>query len=165
MFEHYFIQTLTANAPQIVHPVRPISTYSFQHFGRYLTKKCFNVVFQWVNWSGHVCIDMSFKIAPQKLSKDVKLYDLGGQLAGPEREIKCSANSPLNKSVVTRAVWHVPQSCWNSMSCKSSSCILGKKSWISHHGSAHYSQLRYDSQHLWISTVQWCHQALNRTKL
>ncbi len=77
---------------------------------------------------------------------------LGGQLTDPEREIKCSPNSPLNKSIVTRAVWHVAPSCWNHMSCKSSSCILGKKSWISFHGSAHHSQLRYDSQHLWRRT-------------
>ena len=47
---------------------------------------------------------------------------------------------------------------------KSRSCILGKKSWISSHGSAHHSQLRYDSQHRRI-TVQWCHQPINRTKL
>ena len=51
------------------------------------------------------------------------------------------------------------------MSCKSSSCILDKKSWISSHGSAHHSRLHYDSQHFWRSTVQWCHLSINRSKL
>ena len=42
---------------------------------------------------------------------------------------------------------------------------LEQKSWISSHGSAHYSQLRYDSQHLWRGTIQWYHQPINRTKI
>ena len=35
------------------------------------------------------------------------MHDLGGQLTGPEREMKCSPLSFLNKSIVTYAVWHV----------------------------------------------------------
>ena len=82
---------------------------------------------------------------------------------GPEREIKCSTNSPLNKSIVKRAVRHVTPPFWNHMSCKSSSYILAKKSWIWSHGSSHH--LRYDSQNLWWSTIQWRHQPINHTEL
>ncbi|XP_020714403.1 uncharacterized protein LOC105664864, partial [Ceratitis capitata] len=39
--------------------------------------------------------------------KNLKALNLGGQLTGPEREIKCSRNSPLTKSIVTRAMWYV----------------------------------------------------------
>ena len=128
MFEDYFMQMLTAIAPQMVHPLSPILPYSFQHFGQYLTNKCFNAVFQCVNWSGFVCIDMSFNMAPQKKKpKGVKSHDLGGQLTGSERDIKCSPNSPLNKSIVMRYVWHVAPSYWNHTSCKPNSSILGKK--------------------------------------
>ena len=42
--------------------------------------------------------------------------------------------------------------------------MLGKKK-LGYHGSAHHSQLRYDSHHLWRSTVQWSQQPINRTKL
>ena len=45
MFVDCFMQMLTATAPQMVHPFSPILTYSVQHFGRYLTNKWFNVVF------------------------------------------------------------------------------------------------------------------------
>ena len=34
---------------------------------------------------------------------------------------------PSNWSIVRHAVWHVAPSCWNHMSCKSSSFILDKK--------------------------------------
>ena len=109
-----------------------------------------------------VYTDMSFNIAPyKKLSKGVKTHDLGGQFTGPEGEIKCSPNSPLNKSIVMRAV---ACSFWNHMLVKPSSCILQIKFCISSHGCAHHSQLRYDLQHLWGSTVQWSlssHTALN----
>ena len=70
----------------------------------------------------------------------------------------------LNKSIIKRAVLHMASSCWNHISCKSSSSILGKKSWLSFHGSAYHSQLRYDSQHRRIM-VQWCSQPIKRTKL
>ena len=43
---------------------------------------------------------MSFNIAPKKWSKGVKSHDLDGQLTAPEREIKCSPNSPLNKPLL-----------------------------------------------------------------
>ena len=49
MFEDYFMQMLSATAPQMVHSLILILAYSFQHFDRYLTNKCFNVVFQCVN--------------------------------------------------------------------------------------------------------------------
>ena len=49
MFEDYFMQMLSATALQMVHPFSTILAYSFQHFGRYLTNKCFNVVCQGVN--------------------------------------------------------------------------------------------------------------------
>ena len=68
MFEDYFMHTLAATKPQMDHPLSPILAYYFQHFGRYLTNKCFNVVFECVNGSGVNCIDMSFNIAPQKNS-------------------------------------------------------------------------------------------------
>ena len=42
---------------------------------------------------------------------------------------------------------------------------FGKKSWISSHGTAQHLQLRYDSQHVWRSTVQWCHHPINSTKM
>ena len=32
MFKDYFIQMLTATAPQVVHPISPILAYPFQHF-------------------------------------------------------------------------------------------------------------------------------------
>ena len=67
MFEDYCMQMLTANASQMVHMLNPILAYSFQHFGWYLTNKCFNVVFQCVNCSGLVYIDMCFNTAPQKI--------------------------------------------------------------------------------------------------
>lgn len=35
---------LTLTAPQMVHPLSPILAYIFEHFCRYLTNKCFNVV-------------------------------------------------------------------------------------------------------------------------
>ena len=112
LIEDYFMQMLNAIALQMVHPLSPILAYSsFQHFGRYLTNKCFNVICQCANCSGLVCIDMSFNISPQ----GVNSHDLGGQMTGSEREIKCSPNLPLNKSFVTRAVRHVAPSCWNHM--------------------------------------------------
>ena len=46
-----------------------------------------------------------------------KPHDLGGQLTGPKREIKCSPNSSLNKTFGRSAVWHVAQS-WHHMSFK-----------------------------------------------
>ena len=49
-------------------------------------------------------------------------------MAGPERETKYLSNSPLNKSIVTRGMWHVP-TCHASQN----SFILSKKSWISSH--------------------------------
>ena len=64
---------LTTTASQMVHLLRPILAYSLQHFGRYLTDKCFNVVFQCVIWSGLVYID-------------VRSHDLCGQLTGAEYE-------------------------------------------------------------------------------
>ena len=63
----------------------------------------------------------------KKYSKGLKSHNIGGQLPGSECEIKCSSNSPLHKSIVTRAVWHVALSHWNHMSCKSTYCILPKK--------------------------------------
>ena len=33
--------------------------YFFYYFGRYLTNKCFNIVFQCVNWSELVCIEVA----------------------------------------------------------------------------------------------------------
>ena len=65
----------------------------------------------------------------------------------------CSPNSPLSRFIVTRAEWHLVQSCWNHMASKSPD------------GSANHSQLRYDSLHVCRRTVQWCHQPINRTKL
>ena len=90
-----------------------------KHFGRCFKNKCFNVIFQYANWSGLVYIGTSFNIASWKT------HDLGCQLTGSEREIKCSPNSPLNKSIVTRAVRHVAPSCCIHMSCNF--CILGKE--------------------------------------
>ena len=104
---------LTLTVPQMVHPLSSILAYSFQHFGRYLTNKCFNVIFQ--------C---------------AKLKRAWHRLV----ETTCHA------SFKALAFW-------------------AKKNWISSHGSAHHSQLRYDSHHLWRSTVQWCHQHINHTKL
>ena len=49
MFEDYFMQMLTAIAPQMVHPLSPILAHSFQHFGRYL--------------NASIEADMSFNIA------------------------------------------------------------------------------------------------------
>lgn len=59
---------------------------------------------------------MSFNIAPQKLARSFKSHDLGYQLTGPEREIRCSPNSPLSPLL------HLPS--------------LGR---------SHHSQLRYDA--------------------
>ena len=67
MFEDDFMQMLTATALQKVYSLSPILVYSFQHFGRYLTIKCLNVVFQCVNWNGLVCIELSVNIATQKI--------------------------------------------------------------------------------------------------
>ena len=60
MFEDYFMQMLTVTVYQMFHPLSPILAYSFQHFG-YLTNKYFNVVFQCINCSWLVYIDMSRK--------------------------------------------------------------------------------------------------------
>ena len=57
---------------------------------------------------------------------------------------------------------------WHSLvvtTCRASQALAFwiKKSLISFH--SHHSQLLYDSQHLWRSTVRWCHQPINNTKL
>ena len=82
MFEDYFMQMLTATAPQIVHPLSQFLAYSFQYFDRYLRNKALT------------------NKASQKQSKFVKFHDLDSQLSGPEREIECLPNSPLNKFIV-----------------------------------------------------------------
>ena len=131
MFEDYFMQMLTATALQMAHPFSTISAYSFQYFLRYLTNKCFNVVFQCVNWSALVCI------APQKI-------------VWPVPNVKYNVHrtrlsiSPLLS--VLFGMWHhvVETTCHSSKTL----AFWAKKSWISAHGSAHRSQLRYDSQHL-----------------
>ena len=67
-----------------------------------------------------ILIEENNKQNPKILVKGLKSHD---QLTDAKHEIKCS----LNKSINTRAVWHVAASYWNHMPCKSSSCILGKK--------------------------------------
>ena len=49
----------------------------------------------------------------------------------PEREIKCSPNSLLNKSTIALAVWHVETTCRASQAV----AFWVKKIWISSHGS------------------------------
>ena len=87
MFEDYFMQLLTATALQMVHPHSAILAYSFQHFGRHLTNKGFNFVFQCVNRSGLVMRIINEPTAAAlaygldknlKGERNVLIFDLGG---------------------------------------------------------------------------------------
>lgn len=107
MFVDNFMEMLPATSPRMVHLLSSILPISYQQFGGYLTNKLKTASLY----------NMISNIAPHKTG--LKAHYLGGQLTGHGYEIKYSPNSPFLCVLCC-------MSCWNLMSCKSSSCIWSK---------------------------------------